>query len=109
MLGTIAHGIGARLMQRRQAEVCYAVTDRRAIFWNPEPRSDGVRVMSVRRGEIQRVVRVERPDGSGHLEFSPSAHVPYYPYPNGFQHIPEVRRVEYIVRNNLIRDEREQA
>src|SRR5262249_38111590 len=72
ILGTIGIWFSNRAERRRQACVWYAVTDRRAILWTPERGSDAVRVQSVRRGEIRYVVRLERPDGSGDLEFTAS-------------------------------------
>ena len=102
-LGTIAHWINTSHERRRRIGAQYAVTDRRAIVWIPEPKSDAVRVIPLPKGQIDGVLRVERPDGSGTLELSCSAYtgsLPWYPF--GFQHIPEVRRVEQIVRNNLV-------
>ena len=101
---TIGIWSGVLKERSRQAGVCYAVTDRRVIFWTPEPRSDAVRVVSVRRGEIQHVVRVQCADGSGNLELQPSSNVQYYPFPKELRYIPEVRRVEQIIRNNLMTD-----
>jgi hypothetical protein len=109
MLVTIVVWFNSRFERRRQAETCYAVTDRRAILWKPESNSDAVRILSVRRGEIKHLVRLQRPDGSGHLEFTSADHVSYSLASSGFQHIPEVRRVEQIVRNYLIQDERKEA
>jgi hypothetical protein len=102
---TVAVGWGSRVELRRKANVCYAITDRRAIVWLPEPQPDAVRVISLRRGRIKSVERVERGDGSGNLEFSwPRIHHSHWRL-SGFEHIPEVRRVEQIVRNNLMQDE----
>jgi len=102
-IATTLGWIKSRAERRRKANVCYAVTDRRAIFLIPEPKTDAVRVVVLPRGEIADVVRVERPDGFGTLELStPSFHhrLPWYPL--GFQNIPEVRRVEQIIRTNLM-------
>src|SRR5262249_847642 len=106
MIATLANWNNRRVQRRRQENVCYAVTDRRAVMWIPEPKSDAVRVLSVPGGQIKNLERVERPDGSGNLEFPWPRHsrqLPWKPY--GFEHIPDVRRVEQIVRNNLLRDE----
>jgi hypothetical protein len=106
LLGTLAHWINANQDQRRRAGVHYALTDRRAIVWIPEPKTDAVRVIPIPKGQIDGVLRVERPDGSGTLELSCSAYtgsLPWHPF--GFQHIPEVRRAEQIVRNNLMTGE----
>jgi hypothetical protein len=103
---TVGSRFSERIQRSRMASVCYAVTDHRAITWIPEPKTDAVRVHSVFRGQIEGVVRLERPDGSGSLEFAYSKNVvPYHWQYAGFQHIPEVRRVEQIIRNNLMTNE----
>lgn len=105
MIAAIAGGsrIGKRFEQARQRGVFYAVTDRRAISWLPEAGSDAIRIRSLHRGQIADVVRVERPNGSGSLEFL-LAHERHEHYWNheGFSHVPEVRRVEQIIRQQLI-------
>ena len=103
----VATAIGIRvsevLAQGRQARSYYALTDRRAIAWIPEPKGDAIRVRSLPRGQIRSVTRIERPDGSGTLEFILSPGCPdYYFHGTGMVHIPEVRRVEQIVRNFLV-------
>ena len=91
------------LAQGRQARSYYALTDRRAIAWLPEPRGDAIRVRSLPRGQVRSVTRIERPDGSGTLEFILSPGCPdYFFHGTGMVHIPEVRRVEQIVRNFLV-------
>jgi hypothetical protein len=88
---------------RRISQTCYAVTDRRAILWVPDAKTDAVRIISVRRGEIESVIRAERPDGSGDLEMWTRGYVGHFPWhPFGFRNVPDVRRVELIVRNNLV-------
>src|SRR5262249_30730095 len=92
---------------RRISQTCYAVTDRRAILWVPDAKTEAVRVISVRRGDIEGAVRAELPDGSGDLEMSTTryvGHVPWHPF--GFRYVPDVRRVELIVRNNLVTSDR---
>jgi len=86
--------------RRRKANGCCAVTDRRVIVWAPETKGDAIRVQALARGQFRNVVRVERPDGSGNLEFCSDSHHCFT-----FEHVPEVRRVEQIVRNNLIASE----
>ncbi len=98
---TIGSWISRRLKAARESSVCYAVTDRRAISWVPEDSGDAVRVHSWPKGRIGDVTRVERPDGSGSLEFTLANDSRYYWPPAGFNHIREVRRVEQIVRLNL--------
>jgi len=101
----------SRLRERlRKASTCYAVTDRRAIVWAPEAKGDAIRVQALARGQFSNLVRVERPDGSGNLEFretsAPRGDVDFDVGPCfTFEHVPEVRRVEQIVRNNLIASE----
>lgn len=98
---TIASAVAKRLQVARETGICYAVTDRRAISWAPEQGTDAVRVHSWPKGRIGDVSRVERPDGSGSLEFSLAKDSRFIWLPAGFQHIQEVRRVEQIVRHNL--------
>jgi hypothetical protein len=102
IVSMIGHRISKRIERVRQASVCYAVTDRRAISWIPEPNGGAVRVRSLHRGQIRDVVRVQRPDGSGTLEFSLSPEAHHSWEKEEFKHIPEVRRAEQIVRYNLI-------
>jgi hypothetical protein len=96
LIGVIAGWIGRLTERRRLVNTCYAITDRRVIMWTPEPRGDAVRVQALGRGQIKSLVRIERPDGSGHLEF-------YGRFK--FTYVPEVRRVEQIVRSNLMTSE----
>lgn len=102
----IGHLIAKRAERGRQADVYYAVTERRAIIWTPEPKGNAVRVQSLQRGRIGDVVRIQRSDGSGSLEFSMSRNGDDFTWPrHAFQDIAEVRRVEQIVRNYLITTE----
>jgi hypothetical protein len=91
---------------RRKANFLYAVTDRRAIAWTPEPKGDAIRIRTLEGGQIHNLERVQRPDGSGDLFFSTgSREVPLEDFawnPFGFTDIHGVRRVEQIVRNNLV-------
>jgi hypothetical protein len=106
VIAMIASGISGWVEQHRMSNACYAVTDRRAISWVPEPKTDAVRILCLRPGQIEGVVRVERPDGSGSLEMSYSKDSGPYHWPiYKFEHIAQVRRVEQIVRNNLMRSE----
>jgi hypothetical protein len=104
LIGLIASLISRLSNRRRTARFCNAVTDRRAIVWQPEPQGDAIRVQTVGRGEVRSLVRIERPDGSGTLEFSGTRGEVDYDgfHPVRFEHIPEVRRVEQIIRNNLM-------
>ena len=99
---TVAVRIYEGSQRIRQANTYYAVTDRRAISWIPESKDGSVRVRSLGPKRIQEVARVERPDGSGTLEFTLPRVNPDYPVTTeAFKHIPEVRRVEQLVRNHL--------
>jgi hypothetical protein len=107
VFGLIANGIHRRREFRRKSNILYAVTDQRAIVWTPEQKGDAIRIKTVQRGQIMTVERVQRPDGSGNLFFSTGrGHVsPEYDFDwhdFGFKDIHEVRRVEQIVRNNLV-------
>lgn len=99
---TIAVRISAAYRRERQANTYYALTDRRAISWIPESKDGSIRVRSLGRGRIQDVARVERPDGTGTLEFTLPRASTEYPAPKEeFKDIPEVRRVEQLVRIHL--------
>jgi hypothetical protein len=93
-----------RTERRRMANSCYAVTDRRAIRWTPEPDGKATRIQALARGQFRNLSRVESPDGSGHLEFSGTQDDNSFGYFDRFKfaHVREVRRVEQIVRSNLI-------
>jgi hypothetical protein len=100
--GTVANWYNRGKSRRRQERVWYALTDRRAIIWIPEPDSESVRIVSLPGNQIKSLERVERPDGSGSLEFTWPRVSRVLPWkPSGFEHIAEVRRVEQIVRNHF--------
>jgi hypothetical protein len=103
-LGVIGSRYSRRKERIRDAGVCYAVTDRRIIIWAPEEDPDGVRVSTMPGAQIGHIERIQRTDGSGDLEFYRPGDGNYRFGQVGFKHIPEVRRVEQIVRNNLMTD-----
>jgi hypothetical protein len=84
---------------------------------DPEPDGKATRIQALARGRFRNLSRVESPDGSGHLEFSGTQGDHSFDYFNPFKfaHVREVRRVEQIVRSNLItsdsnvRESREQS
>ena len=78
----------------------YALTDRRAILWLPSGRR-AVNVHTVRRGAITHIYRVEFPDGTGDVRWSPLLMSEMGP--GGFSGIPDVRRVEELARRILLR------
>jgi hypothetical protein len=95
-----------RIKRRAAANVLYTITDRRVISWVPDSQAGGVRVRSLPKGHILDVVRVERSDGSGKIEFACSEPAARYNFhTNELQDIPNVRRVEQIIRRNLIAGE----
>jgi hypothetical protein len=107
VVGLIANWNSRRSEFRRRSNILYAVTDQRAIVWTPERKGGAVRIKTVQRGQVMTVERVQRPDGSGNLYFatggrhvSPEADFDWYDF--GFKDIHDVRRVEQIVRNNLV-------
>ena len=102
--GLIAGWNGRCNNRRRMANTLDAATDRRVIIWIPEPKGDAVRVQTLGRGQFKNLVRIERPDGSGTIEFHGMREEVDFGYFHAFTFagIPDVRRVEYIVRNNLM-------
>jgi len=95
------------LARRAAQKTCYALTDRRAIIW--EPRVGGVRVRSYRPEQLSQLSRCERSDGSGDLIFEEISTI----YGNGrrlhygrsgFVAIDRVREIEMLVRKTLLHD-----
>jgi hypothetical protein len=63
-------------------------------------------VYNIARGKLTGLVRIERPDGTGDLEFSMGEQsYDFRWYPFGFRGVAEVRRVDQIIRNHLLRDD----
>jgi hypothetical protein len=81
---------------RGEVRRLYALTDRRAILWQPVIGSEAVTVTSYYPRLIEKLYRVENPDGSGDVKFSGAG-----PWGSGFDNIADVRRVEDLVRMNL--------
>jgi hypothetical protein len=111
VVSLIANWASRRREVRRTSNILYAVTDRRAFVWIPERKGDAIRITTVQRGQIMTVERVQRPDGSGSLFFStgrghlsPDESFDWHDF--GFKDIHDVRRVEQIVRNNLVSTEK---
>jgi hypothetical protein len=104
IIALIAGWNGRRTHRRQMTNTCYAVSDRRVIIWVPELKGDAIRVQALERGQFRHLIRTERPDGSGTLEFSAAPRDADFGYYHRFMlaNIPEVRRVEQIVRNNLM-------
>jgi hypothetical protein len=97
--------VGASISQkwttrRETPSTLYALTDRRAIVWVSNPKTKGVAIHSFRQGRLGGVHRLEYPDGSGDLTFH-YIRDSYYG-PEEFVGIPDVRRVEDLVRQILV-------
>lgn len=106
VIALFANLIKGRAQRRAATNIFYAVTDRRTISWVPDVSLGGVRVRSLPRSQIVDVMRVQRADGSGNLEFVCSEPASRYNFhSNEFKDIGEVHRVEQIVRKNLIASE----
>jgi hypothetical protein len=90
---------------RKARQTCYALTDRRAIVWEPG-LFGSVRVRSFGPEHLGALSRVERPDGSGDLIFEEfwtrhrrSHHTVQR---SGFLAIDRVREVEEMIRKTLL-------
>ncbi len=77
----------------------YALTDRRAILWLPQPRR-AVETHSILRGHVDHIYRNEYPDGTGDVRWSPLRMSVLGPC--GFEGIADVRRVEELAHRVLL-------
>lgn len=84
----------------------YALTDARALIWDPMPRSSAVVVHTFPKGTIraENLRRLQFPDGSGDVLFRN-----LYESPSGFFGVADVRRVEDLIRQFLIEPEKRPA
>ena len=73
IVGLFANWRWRMKQHQRDSHVCYAITDRRAIVWTPEPSGNAVKIKTFRRGEVRNVVRIETPEGSGSVLFGSCA------------------------------------
>lgn len=99
-------GIQRRWGERSQQEgTLYALTDRRAIIWQPQGTTGAVNVYTVTKGSVDGVHRLEFPDGTGDVLFK----VPGLQFgdeywgPTGFARVTNVRLVEELVRRTLVK------
>ena len=99
LLGTLAGSGRRRAERRRLARRLYAITDARAMIWNPLPGSTAVTVHTFSRGTIrgEDLRRLQYPDGSGDVLFQNA-----YQAPAGFLGIADVRHVENLIREYLV-------
>lgn len=90
--------------QRGRMRSLYALTNSRAIFWEPEVNGRGVTISQLPHREILRVWRVEHPNGLGDVVFRVKVSGPLTPefdgHCQGFCGISEARRVEELVRQH---------
>ncbi len=107
VLGMVGSWIDRRAERKRRVETLFALTDQRVIFWKGQPGTAAIAVYSYPLSSIHNVHRVEMPDGSGSVRFSiepkqTSWDGSYaWERPTGFEGIPDVRRVEALVREHL--------
>ena len=96
--GMVAGRVESGPARDREGQELYALSDRRALIWQPVVGSSGVTVRQYPRGSIRHtsIERLEYPDGSGDLLFGTG-----YPQP-GFRGVAEVRRLDDLVRHVLI-------
>ena len=77
----------------------FALTDKRAILWQPERASKAIRIISIPAKSIGSVHRREYPDGSGDVVFSDN--VANFES-SGFSGIADVRQVESLAKATLV-------
>jgi hypothetical protein len=94
---------------RRGKRTCYALTDRRAIVWQPGLWRS-VHVRSYRPEQLKQMSRVERSDGSGDLIFEQrhgrDSDGDRTTTSYGFLGIERVREVEDLIEKNLLESPR---
>ena len=93
-----------RRLEQTGFKPTYALTDRRAILWTPNVYNalpGAVEVCSVFRGNIKTIHRIEYPDGTGDVVFNRFASEEGW-MNTSFDGIPDVRRVEDLVRRTLM-------
>ena len=103
-LGLMTSPIWMKKLARR---CCYALTDRRALLWEPR-LFGGATVRSFTRAGLGRIARLENADGSGSLvfhEYVVHGSESSTTHQQGFMHIDDVQAVERLVRKTLVDDE----
>ena len=92
---------GATISERKLNQgASYALTDRRAIVWRANRFKRGIEIHSYPRGSIKSVNRVDYPDGSGDVSFTPAGSDEYDF--SLMSCIPDARLVEHYIRQVLI-------
>lgn len=94
-------GLGMVVIPIRRANkrACYAVTNQRAIVW--EPGSDGNMTVRVRSIKSNLVVHNPSDDGSGDLIFEEHSLVQSHSNQIGFSNIANVREVKHLIEEKL--------
>ena len=106
VLATIAWfigGISDFVERHKVAREVYAMTDRRILIWAPGAKRGSTQVVSHDTGHFDRLIRDERPDGTGDLAFS-NSRGRRNPGPCEFREIADVRRVEALALTHQIRE-----
>jgi hypothetical protein len=96
-----AGGISDLIERGRVPRESYALTDQRALIWQPGETRGSIQIFSHDRGHFDRVYRQERPDGSGDLVFDSSLKR-FNPGPRQFREVADVKRVEALARQFVI-------
>lgn len=94
-------GISDLIERRRARREFYALTDHRALLWQPGETRGSMQFFSYDRGHFDRIHREERPDGSGDLYFHSSLNR-FNPGPKRFREIANAKRVEALARQYVI-------
>ena len=89
----------SRKIRRANKRACYAVTNQRAIVW--EPGSDGNMTVRVRSIKSNLVVHNPSNDGSGDLIFEEHSLVQSHSNQIGFSNIANVREVKHLIEEKL--------
>ena len=102
-LGTVIGWSSRRSERKKVARTLYVLTDQRAIFWKPVTGTAAVEVHTIARGTVKKIHRLELPDGSGDVIFAADGEKSWDP--PRLEGVREVRRVEDLIRRNLLRTE----
>lgn len=106
VLGLVSNWLRRRGERVKRENTLYALTDRRAILWEPVVSSGAVKIVTFPKGCVSGVHRLEYSDGSGDVLFrtrgSGFQYGDEYWGPSGFLGVVNVRRVEEQVRRTLV-------
>jgi cbb3-type cytochrome oxidase subunit 3 len=100
LLIAVVGSLFERLGRNRSASSrTFALTDHKAILWQPETKTKAIRVITIPAHSIGSVNRKEYPNGSGDVIFS--GNVASYEF-SGFFGVDDVRHVEALARATLV-------